>query len=160
MWKSFFGVSHITPRICLIYTRKKKSLFCCFLTPKIPLESPNMTAKHSKSANMTPRVKFLRENLRDVLFLDVFNQANFKYAQEKDAICYILSVKIVQELALLYFPKYFLAFRTYFQVVTTSCSLRMPDFFLQLHPHLPTHTHITHTRTHMPTPTQHNFAIT
>ena len=25
----------------------------------------------------------LRENMRDVLFLDIFNQANFKYTQKK-----------------------------------------------------------------------------
>ena len=29
-------------------------------------------------------VKFLRENMRNVLFLDVFNEANFKYTLKKD----------------------------------------------------------------------------
>ena len=28
--------------------------------------------------------KILRENMRDILFLDIFNQANFKYTPKKD----------------------------------------------------------------------------
>ena len=82
-WKSFFEVSHITSRICLIDIRRK-SLFLLFLDPNIPLKSSDMTSKHPEGAKIMPfEVKILRENMWDVLFLDVFNQANFKYSAKK-----------------------------------------------------------------------------
>ena len=44
-----------------------------------------MTSKHPEIANLISLWSHvLRENMRDVLFLDVFNQENFKYTPEID----------------------------------------------------------------------------
>ena len=52
--KSFFGVSCVTSRICLIDIRRKSHVLL-FLTRKDPYKSSGMTSWHPKSAKMTPR---------------------------------------------------------------------------------------------------------
>ena len=42
-----------------------------------------MTSRIQKVRKWRLMVKILRKNMRDVLFLDVSNQANFKYAPKK-----------------------------------------------------------------------------
>ena len=54
IWKSFFGVSHVTSRICLIDTRRK-SHFWLLLVKKRHPKTSEMTSWHPKSAKITPR---------------------------------------------------------------------------------------------------------
>ena len=83
----FFWVSHITPRICLIDTRRKSHFFVVSW-PKNPLKSSEMTSKHPKKCeNCASWPKFLRETMRDMLFLDVFNQTNSKYTPKNFSKC-------------------------------------------------------------------------
>ena len=55
--------------------RRKNHVFVFWRTD--PYKSSDMTSWNPKSAKWRPVVKILRENMRDVLFSDVFNQANF-----------------------------------------------------------------------------------
>ena len=81
--KKFFGVSHITSRICLIDIRRKSHLFVVFLTQK-SLKNHLTWHECTQVRKWCLVVKVLRETMRDVLSLDVFNQAHFKYTSKKD----------------------------------------------------------------------------
>ena len=60
-------------------TYGEKVTFCCFWSEKVPTN--HLTWRHGTQKVWKWRlmVKILREDMRDMLFLDVFNQANFKY---------------------------------------------------------------------------------
>ena len=62
---------------------KNKSHFVVFSNPKIPLNYLTWRQNIQKVRKWCLVVKVLREDMGDVLFLDVFNQANFKYTQKK-----------------------------------------------------------------------------
>ena len=68
-WKSFFEVSCVTSRICLIDIRRK-SCVLLFLDWKDPWKSSDMTSWQPKIAKMTLNgmVKIWRENMWEVLF--------------------------------------------------------------------------------------------
>ena len=74
-----FQLSRLKMHIC-----EEKIIFLLFLTQKSPLN--HLTGRQSiqKVQKWCLVVKVLRENMRDVLFLDPFNQANFKYTPKKD----------------------------------------------------------------------------
>ena len=63
---------------------KKKSLFVVFLTKKDPFNDLTWRETIQKVRKWRLVVKFSRENVRDVRFLNVFNQANYKYTPKKD----------------------------------------------------------------------------
>ena len=69
-------------RICLICVRRKSHFFVVFW-PKNPLKIIWHDVTASKKCENDVMVKILRDNMRDMLFLDVPNQANFKYTPKK-----------------------------------------------------------------------------
>ena len=81
--KVFLGC-HTSRREFAWSTYEEKVILCCFLTQKSPLN--HLTWRRNIQTVRKWRLwsKFLRENVLDVLFLDVFNQANFKYTPKKD----------------------------------------------------------------------------
>ena len=83
VWKKIWGVSCVTSKSCLIDIRRKSHVLL-FLARTDP--TTHLTCRHGiqKVQKWRLMVKILRENMRDMLFLDVFNQANFKYTPKKD----------------------------------------------------------------------------
>ena len=87
--KSFFGVSRVTLRICLVDIRRQSHVLL-LLTQKDPYKSSDMTSWHPKVQKWRLMAKILRENMRDMLSLDVCDQANFKYTPKKDFYIFLL----------------------------------------------------------------------
>ena len=87
--EKFSWCRHIIRREFAWSTYEEKVTFLLFFWKwRIGLKSSDMTSKHPESAKMMHFWSFVLdsncENMRNVLFLDVFNQANFKCTPKKD----------------------------------------------------------------------------
>ena len=80
----FFFVGHTSRREFALSTRQEKVTFLLVFDPKIPSKSSDIRQSIHKVRKWCLVIKVLRENMRDLLFLDVFNQANFQYPTKKN----------------------------------------------------------------------------
>ena len=81
MEKFFWGVMRHVENLPERHT-EKQSGFVVFVLKRFPQIIWHDVIASKKCENDL-MVKILRENMRDMLFLDVFNQANFKHTQKK-----------------------------------------------------------------------------